>query len=352
MRFRDLRKHLLAAMAVLNLGFWLALACLAGLLLGDQVDLGFETVLRQAQATAVVAWERQTRPTSPVVPGGAPPVAPAVAPPTVAQAAGTTRLVVSATPSPLSDRSGPSPTPALDMPAGATSDGATSPSTRPSRPASVEFPTPVATSGQSRPTALPTLAAAATRALSPAAVPSRPTTTQRSPTAASTRPHVMSSPTQALSMAPLLLADPAFTDLSELDAEMDRSASGRPVQIRYQETALNREIAALLAGDLNLPYHDVLIDLRRDHVVVTGKVSVLGFEVNAAIEGTIVARDCRPQFDVESVSVASIVTPDLVKRRVAEMLHEAMAWYPADYALCIEQIVIEEAKASIYGTRR
>ena len=165
-------------------------------------------------------------------------------------------------------------------------------------------------------------------------------------------PHAATRPAQALETVPLLLADPAFADLSTLNAEMDRSAPGRAVQIRYQEEALNREITALLANNPDLPYRDVSIDLKRDRVVVTGNAIVLGFEVSAIIEGILTAEDCQPQFEIESVSLASIVTPGFVKGRVGEMLQEAMAWYPADYALCIEQIVLEETKASIYGTRR
>jgi hypothetical protein len=334
MRLPDLRRYLFAALAILNLAFWLGLAGLAGLLLSDRVDLGLETLLRQGQATAVAAWERQIDTASPTGAVRAVAVAPGL------PAATDTVAAASATPSPLPHVSIPSPTP----PSGPLA-GPTYPSASPSRPASAGSPTPINISAPAGPTRLPTWTVVA------GAGPSQPAA-HDTPAPWPVLPDVASAPTRALSSAPLLLADPAFADLSQLNAEMERSAPGRPVQIRYQEAALNREIVTLLSGNPTLPYRDVLVDLKRDRLVVTGKVSLLGFHVNASAEGMIVARDCRPQFEIESVSVASIVTPGFVKARVAEMLQEAMAWYPADYPLCIEQIVLEEAMASIYGTRR
>jgi hypothetical protein len=46
------------------------------------------------------------------------------------------------------------------------------------------------------------------------------------------------------------------------------------------------------------------------------------------------------------------MTPALFKDKIGEMIHQAMAWYPADYPLCLEQIVLEETRATVYGYRR
>jgi hypothetical protein len=162
--------------------------------------------------------------------------------------------------------------------------------------------------------------------------------------------------TPQLSRAPLLLADPVFSDLSQLNTEMARSAAGRPVQIRYAEGALNREIDSsmdsLAAADPGFPYRDIHIDIKRDRVIVTGEVTVLTFDVLAQVEGTVVARACVPQLEIESLSLGGIMTPRFVRGRVEEMVLEAMAWYPADYPLCIEEIVLEENRATLYGHRR
>jgi hypothetical protein len=162
--------------------------------------------------------------------------------------------------------------------------------------------------------------------------------------------------TPQLSSAPLLLADPIFSDLSQLNDEMARSAAGRPVQIRYAEGALNGEIASsmdrLAAADPDFPYRDVHVDIKRDRVIITGEITVLTFDVLAQVEGTVVARDCVPQLEIESLSLGGIMTPRFVKGRVEKMVLEAMAWYPADYPLCIEEIVLEENRATLYGYRR
>jgi len=159
-------------------------------------------------------------------------------------------------------------------------------------------------------------------------------------------------PEATLESNPLLLADPEISNLALLDAEMARSAPERAVQIRYQEEALNAEIAALWRYNPGLPYRDVRVDLMPDQVVVTGKVSVLGFGINAEVTGQVTVEDCVPVLKVERLRVAGVMTPAFVRAEVERMIQEAMAWYPADYPLCLEQIVLEETSATAYGHRR
>jgi hypothetical protein len=159
-------------------------------------------------------------------------------------------------------------------------------------------------------------------------------------------------PEATLVSTPLLLADPEISSLAALDAEMSRSAPNRAVQIRYQEETLNREIEALWTNNPDLSFRDVYVDLQRNRVVVTGKATVMGFQVNAEVTGTVSVQECQPQLEIETVSVAGVMTPKFVKDQVEEMILEAMAWYPADYPLCLEQIVLEETRATVYGYRR
>jgi hypothetical protein len=157
--------------------------------------------------------------------------------------------------------------------------------------------------------------------------------------------------------SPLLMRDLQFSDLVYMDQEMGRSAVGRPVQIRYDEETLNQEIVGLLQRQREssqdpLPYQNVNVDLRRDHVVVTGDVTLLGFEVSTEIMGTVIAMDCLPQMDIQSVSVGGALTPGFVKNQIRELLMDALKWYPANHPLCLEQIILEEDRATIYGYRR
>ena len=133
---------------------------------------------------------------------------------------------------------------------------------------------------------------------------------------------------------------------------MAHSASGRPVQIRYQEATLNREVAQLFEYNPDLPFRDVKIDLKRDVVVLTGKVTVLSFQVDATVTGQVTVEECLPHLEIESVAVAGIMTPRFVRDEVEKMVLDAMTWYPADYPLCLEQIVLEETRATVYGHRR
>jgi hypothetical protein len=56
--------------------------------------------------------------------------------------------------------------------------------------------------------------------------------------------------------------------------------------------------------------------------------------------------------EIETISIAGVLTPGFVKDRIKVMLLEALEWYPANYPLCLEQIVLEEDRATIYGHRR
>ncbi len=154
------------------------------------------------------------------------------------------------------------------------------------------------------------------------------------------------------STAPLILADPVLDDLTSLDQEMTRSAPGRVVQIRYLETTLNDEISALLASRTDLPYENIHVDLGTEQVIVGGDVRVFGLAIHAEVRGNVVARDCAPQFETSSVKIGRFFTPVVIRDKVKELLDEALDWYPADYPLCIEGIVVQQDRVTLYGRRR
>ena len=179
-----------------------------------------------------------------------------------------------------------------------------------------------------------------------------PTPAQVSPTGTPARPTATLLPAEVPLRSPLLMTDPELDSLMHLDAEMGRSDVGRPVQIRYGETALNREIATLLDRYPNLPYRDVQIELGRDQIVVDGIVDLLGVEVNTEIMGTIQAEACLPEVQIDTVALAGVLTPGFFVDQIKEIVLESMSWYPADYPLCLEQIVVEEGRMTVYGSRR
>lgn len=286
----DRRWSWLTLLAIVNLACWVGGAVVVGLVVGERVDLGVETLIRQGQATAASAWQRASQ--------------------SVARSTATPSLS----------------TPTVISPQGeAITAGSTA------TPAS---PTPSTSRSTSRAGAPPAPAGTPAVALVPPADLPGP------------------EPEATLVSSPLLLADPEITDLSALDAEMSRSASDRAVQIRYQEETLNRQIAALWRKNPELPYRDVQVDMQPGRIAVTGRLTVLGFAVNAKLLGNVVAQDCVPALEVESLSVAGLMTPKFVKDQVQEMIFEAMAWYPKDHPLCLQEIVLEDSQATVYGYRR
>jgi hypothetical protein len=115
---------------------------------------------------------------------------------------------------------------------------------------------------------------------------------------------------------------------------------------------LNDEIATYVRNHPDLPFESVQVDLRRDRVLVSGTAMVLSFPVEVSAVGNVTAADCRPQVEVDDISLSGALTPRFVKDQIEDLIHKSVEWYPADYALCIEQIVLEEDRATVYGVRR
>jgi len=311
MNDRISRWSCLTILAIANLLFWVAVAVVVALVADDRINLGIETFVRERQATWTT-WKQlslqtagpTTRPSPTLTPGE--------------RTAHATARPVTATLPPT-----PRPQPTLTIPARIASSSQPTPTVR-GRIASSPQPSPSISPSVTLPGSNP---------------PPRPS----SPTPP---------PTPALLSSPLLLANPSFDNLMGMDAEMNRSAGGRAVQIRYEEEKLNRELASWLADYPDLPYRDLSIQLNRDQVVLRGKVTVLGFQVSAAVTGRLLARDCLLQAEVQSISIAGFLTPGLVRNEIERIILELVSWYPADYPLCLEQIVVEEGRITIYGSRR
>jgi hypothetical protein len=293
----DHRWRWLTCFALANLVCWAGLAAAFGLVASDRVDLGIETLVRRGQATAVAVWDREyTRALQSIFEQQPDPTLPV----TIAQAPPATQTTLTgstlspaaaqATPSTLAAGQPPASTPAASTTdLGGTLDNAA-----------------VSTAG----------------------------------------------PEATLVSTPLLLADPEINALRLLDAEWRHSAPARPVQIRYGEEALNRELSALSENAPDLPLRNVQVNLKRDRIIVTANVTILGFQVHTEIIGRLLAQDCRPYLEIETVAAAGVMPPKFVRDKVEQMMLEAMAWYPADYPLCLKQIVLEETQVTVYGYRR
>lgn len=301
------RSSFLIVLAACNLLFWVAVAAGVGLAVSREVDLGVETLIREKQATAVQAWQG--------VVSGAPRV-------TVAPTAKSTMTGMIA----------PEST-AVEIGAVQTSVAQASASTA----TATASPTPVFTS-------------------SPSLTPQRQTTENlaptRTPAPATPSDTATPVPTETRVSHLLLISDDSFGSLAQIGEEMSRSAAGRPVLIRYSEAMLNNEIAAMVDKDPDLPYRNVLVDLKRDQFLVTGDVMLLGFEFSTEIVGAVLVEHCRPHMEIQEISIAGVLTPGFVKDQAREMLVEALDWYPEEHPLCLEQIVLEEERATVYGHRR
>jgi hypothetical protein len=310
---------LLAVVATLNLLLWVGLAVALGLLVSDKVDLGVETLIRQRQPTVVAAW-KEAFSQAPV----------ATAAPEPAGAGTITRQAVRKDTAVPSGAAVPNPSTA-QTPDYEQANPTLSPEVLQAGP-KVGTPTPAAL---------------------PAGITQTPGTLPRATSTAAPpvdQPTALPEPT--LMSQPLLMANPQLGNPARLNQEMEQSAAGRAVQIRYSETALNQEFQTLLQNNPKLPYRNVYLDLKRDRVIITGDVTALGLQVGAEVVSTVGAEDCMPRLEIESISIEGVFTPRFVRDKIRALVLEALDWYPADHPLCVEQIVLEEDGATVYGHRR
>ena len=227
---RNPRSKWLVLFAAGNLVVWTAIAVAIGLIASDVVDLGLETFVRDTQVTAVAVWDQVSSPGS-----------------ETAQEA--TRQASPPGEEPAEEAAATG-TPEIVWPDGvvALAPGSDSVPKSGSDTESSQQP-PVRVSGE----------------------PAENSAVQ-----------VTATPVGS----PLLLADPGLGNIEAFSVEMNRSALGRPVQIRYSEDGLNQEITVLLANDPNLPYRKVRIDLRPGYDVVSATATGQGYQVRTIVEGT------------------------------------------------------------------
>ncbi|HNS49722.1 MAG TPA: hypothetical protein PKO09_00900 [Anaerolineae bacterium] len=299
------RKIWLAVLAFANLVVWGAAAYSVSLVASDRLDLGIESSVREVQTTAIAAWNASR-------PGAS------------ASGAGSTG----------GDISGPQAQP----------DGSVLPAGQAALVPRPATPLPQATTAAAEAgEALPVESAAA---LSPESIALEPGSAlapgATGASAASTAPIT----------TPLILADPPFHDLTALDRELATSAAGRTVQIRYLEASLQKEVGLLLEGRSDLPYQNVQLELRGGQLVVLGDLVLLGVPLHAQVKGTLVASDCRPSVAVSSVKIGWLFTPVVVRNQVESLIGQVLEWYPEGYPLCIDRIVTQEDRVTLYGHRR
>lgn len=305
----------LAILAALNLVMWVGLAVVVGLLASDEVDLGVETRIRQQQPTVVAIWQETFAKATAAAAGDAA---------TASRQAGAKST---STPVEL-DAHFP---PLALTPSPEAADLTSSPDAQRAAPKATRSTPEPNTSG---------------------AEPAPQDPVQATPAKVQPTDPAKAQPEATLVSRPLLMTNPQFSDPARLNQEMAQSEVGRAVQLRYSETALNQEIQALLSRNPELPYRNVSLDLRRNQAIVTADVTILGLQVGAQVVSTVDAKDCRPTMEIASIAIEGVFTPRFVLDKVRGLFLNALNWYPADYPLCLEQIVLEEDGATVYGRRR
>lgn len=162
-------------------------------------------------------------------------------------------------------------------------------------------------------------------------------------------PSAQSTPWDSETRSSLLITDPA---LDGLDAQLGHSTVGNQVEIQYEEPALNQEIVALLKNHPDLPYQLSWIDLEPGGIILTGSSRVWGVPVSIRVDGTLTAERCRPKVEVRSVYIARVLAPRFAQKWVTTRILETMAWFPADYPFCLQEVQLEEERLILVGVRR
>jgi hypothetical protein len=184
----------------------------------------------------------------------------------------------------------------------------------------------------------------------PAPVPTGVTVVVVAPTApAGTATPASGSPTADPVPPPVLLDDPPLAELAALDAELRAWPPGRVVQVSYSQAALNRELAALLDVNPQVPLRDLRAELSWNKVKLAGTLLLLGLEVPVQAEGRVTVVDCRPRVHLDALTAGGLPAPGLVRDGVFGLLQQWTPWYPADHPLCLQDVALGDETVIIIG---
>jgi hypothetical protein len=187
----------------------------------------------------------------------------------------------------------------------------------------------------------------------PVPVPTGVTVVVVAPTApAGTATPASGSPTANPAMPPVVLDDPPLAELAALDAELRAWPPGRLVQVSYSQAALNRELAALLAVNPQVPLRDLRAELSWDEIKLAGTLLLLGVEVPIQAEGRVTIVDCRPRVQVDLLTAGGLPAPGLVRDEVFGLLQQWIRWYPADHPLCLQDVALGDETVIVVGVIR
>jgi hypothetical protein len=187
-------------------------------------------------------------------------------------------------------------------------------------------------------------------ASTPVPIPTGVTVVVVAPTApAGTATPAGEGPTALPAAPPVALDDPPLAELAALDAELRAWPPGRLVQVSYSQAALNRELAALLAVNPQVPLRDLRAELSWDQIKLAGTLLLLGFEVPVQAEGRVMAVDCRPRVQVDALTAGRLPAPGLVRDEVFGLLQQWIQWVPTDYPLCLQDVVLSDEMVTVIG---
>jgi hypothetical protein len=142
---------------------------------------------------------------------------------------------------------------------------------------------------------------------------------------------------------------PAIVDLQERLAEGGHSGEAFIAEVTEQEVA--ETIAWYLNRHPRIPFREPQVFITPEGVSANGVAEIAGLRVGLTGRAAIQLRDGVPFVTLEDLDVAGVAVPDFVQDRIQAEV-DAQFSLAQDLPLIIDDLILEEGKATVLGTIR
>ncbi len=141
-------------------------------------------------------------------------------------------------------------------------------------------------------------------------------------------------------------------DIAELrDRLIEGGHSGEPFSLEVTDQEAAETIAWYLRGHPTIPFGEPQVTITPDGVSAKGVAQIAGLRVGLTGQAHVELRDGVPIVTLGDLDVAGVAVPGFAQDRIQDEI-DAQFGLAQDLPLIIEEVMLEEGKATIRGTIR
>jgi hypothetical protein len=141
-------------------------------------------------------------------------------------------------------------------------------------------------------------------------------------------------------------------DIAELRERLiEGGHSGEPFSLEVTDQEAAETVAWYLRGHPTIPFGQPQVTIRPEGVSAKGVAEIAGLRVSLTGQAHIELREGTPIVTLEDLDVAGVAVPGLVRDRIQAEI-DSQFGLAQDLPLIIEEVMLEEGKATVRGTIR